>query len=234
MGKDIGLALLGYSNENSGVNADKALEEIKENRELLEDNNEDSSGSDSDPSEDNLDIKQLRKLFCLTPSAKTGKKQKKRCQRSESKSLPEKSNKEKSKENSKFLTNVVIKRPAFAKKPKILNEGANSGNFIKSVAKDKTGNRRFFLTSPSISTTYFNLLGKRVRDQGTQTIKLEEKRDRAEKSMEIRSDRSGSLSSNNEFDKSSEHSFLLKANKILPNLPRKTINTVEKFLPNNR
>ena len=181
LGKQLCLGLL-INGDISGIpeeihiSKSDILTELTENEELLQDNNEDTSGSESEPSEDNLDIETLKTLL-PKPVAKKSKKNKKNHLKTEKKmvspmrkreSLPAKSDRkslsiDKKIENKKCLECGEIYYPNH-----ICVKKTNK-NLSPSPILYQKRNRPIASSFSSLSV-YVNFKGKKVRDQATQTM----------------------------------------------------------------
>ena len=168
-----------------GVDKQSLVTELKENKELIQDNEAESdSGSDSDPSEDNLDEVEYARLIIPPPKRRISsdvKTKKKNSLKKERASMQIPSKRFKNKERTmkliqkcvncgdiKELDHVCIKKnilnstlaspnkfPIMKVKPKELNKGRTT---LGSLSQ-----------STSVFPTYVNHEGKKVRDQATQT-----------------------------------------------------------------
>jgi ribosomal protein L32 len=158
------------------------MQELLSNQELLKDNDNDcSSGSESDPSEDNLDPEEITSVYpvTLTPKPKPVEKKK-----SLSPSKPRA-------ESNRSLTSQKERTKIIAK-CKICGEPEIAGHVC---VKPKPKPQLKPLTKPQSSITlvsqpYYNAVGKKVRDQATQTIQLTQtpssKNSEEQKSVETR------------------------------------------------
>ena len=227
MGKQLCLSLLIYNGTSipkavEVPNIEEVYKEFESNKELLINNNENSSGSDSDPSDDNLDSLELRKLICSTPTTK--KKSKNRSimlVKSESK---RKMIRSKSKRKTEPVTKVVIKKPLnkFCKDCKIL---MISGHVCQNLPVKSSFKQVFNIKC--VSAPYYNFAGKKVRDQATQTARdvyYSDIKDKSceikDKNNEVKSDRSTNLSTTslNDYEKGIDRSLFGKSKYVLPNV----------------
>ncbi|CAG9316427.1 unnamed protein product [Blepharisma stoltei] len=128
-----------------GVDYDEILNEMMQKEDILHngEDGEDSSGSDSDPSEDNLEIEELRNLVPLSYSAPTKKKEK---------------NKKKINQPKTFTRRIP------KQKCKKCGEEMQPGHQCKVQDAPPPPKK-----APIGLRTYYNLAGKRVHDQATQT-----------------------------------------------------------------
>jgi ribosomal protein L32 len=130
-------------------NIDSILKEMLEQDEILHNGeaNISSSGSDSEPSEDNLDEEELKKLIPL--------------------SVPSKKKQEKPKKKPVQIKNVYLpkQKPAQKKKCPKCGEEEVAGHVCKVVEAAPPPPKRKIVGL----RTYYNLAGKRVHDQATQT-----------------------------------------------------------------
>jgi ribosomal protein L32 len=137
------------------------LEELKNNKELLQNNcNDSSSGSDSDPSEDNLDPEEIASVYPLTLTPKP-KSEKKNSTSSNKKRV----------ESNRSLTSQKDRNKVIPK-CKLCGEPELAGHIclkpkpkLRAIMKPQT--------IPNITTQpYYNAAGKKVRDQATQTVQI--------------------------------------------------------------
>ena len=144
-----------------GLQKKNILEELRNNKELLKDNSDDSSsGSESDPSEDNLDPEEITAVYPLNSTPKPKLEEKKS-------TSPNK----KRAESNRSLTSQKERNKAI-NKCKLCGEQEFPGHFC---AKPKQKLRPIMKTQ-SInnysSQPYYNAAGKKVRDQATQTVQI--------------------------------------------------------------
>lgn len=178
MGKQIALALLVYNNVDISCqvpsyqnqlsshlqffNKNKILEELLENKQLLLDSGEDSSGSDSDPSEDNFEGRELDSIIKITSSYKVLEMRKKQLRDLNQRVRPISNNREHS--------NKALSVPRKGK--------CNLCGEYLALGHACTGKQRQLskdsVAVKSATTVYVNANGKKVRDQATQTVKTEE------------------------------------------------------------
>lgn len=177
MGKQVCLALLIYNNVDipsespsfpaniaaSTLNKEKIISELVNNQELLQDAGEDSSGSDSDPSEDNLSAFELEIIQVATGKIPSKSRQN-NLEEPINRSMPSRDSK---KQNSKRILSV----PRRVKCPDGEEISGTSGSCS---AKQPKKLRKLFVNSKSATLVYLNPNGRKVRDQATQTIKFEE------------------------------------------------------------
>ena len=178
MGKDLCLALIvnGDLDSNSpteepqplpeGVpqisqySKNSILHELRSNKDLLKDNeNDSSSGSESDPSEDNLDPEEVNTVYpvTLTPKPKV-----------EEKKSAGNSNKKRA-ESNRSLTSQK-ERNKVVVKCKLCGEPEQPGH---NCQKPKPKLRPIIKPQNAINLNtqpYYNAAGKKVRDQATQTV----------------------------------------------------------------
>lgn len=198
MGQEVCLALQAYRCGSSDVPVNTYLAELENNPELLEDNCSDSSGSDSDPSDDNLEIVELRNLYEKENNKKKLKRDKVTC-RSESRSKRE-----------------VVNRVLVNKNTMQIKEAKNISGITA-----KASSRKTIISSDRLhrgkNLVYFNANGKKVKDQATQTYRDDKGNLIGEY---LASDRStnASVVSYNDFEKGNENSFLLKNRNGLPSI----------------
>lgn len=199
MGQDLCLALRTCfcGSDNGAVNS--YLDELESNPELLEDKCSDSSGSDSDPSDDNLDLSELKSLYVNDKSIKKLKEVRKGC-RTESRSKKEVGNRV-----------LVSKNTVQVKEGK-----ANCNSLVKASKKNTVGSAKVYGYR---NLVYFNSNGRKVKDQATQTYRDEKGNLIGEYSS---SDRSTNVSvvSNSDFERNNENSFILKYRNGLPSIGR--------------
>ena len=179
MGKEVCLALLVYNNislqesnseyslptdssQGSLLNKTILLEELKNTKSFLSDLSDDSSGSDSEPSEDNLPSKELESFIKTTPSS---------CR---------------IKNNAKFSEGESLSKSISSKRREISNKFLSvprkikcgfCGELVMSGHMCDINSRLFNKAIPiskSATIAYINLKGKKVKDQSTQTIPFEE------------------------------------------------------------
>ena len=144
-----------------GIFRKNILEELKSNQELLVDNEDDtSSGSDSDPSEDNLNPEETSAVYPqpLTPKPKLEEK---------------KSNisAKKRTDSNRSLTSQK-ERNKTVQKCKMCGELELMGHVC---VKPKAKLRPIVKSQPGYSPpmqAYYNAAGKKVRDQATQTLQV--------------------------------------------------------------
>lgn len=146
-------------------NKKSILNELVSNKELLQDNNNDcTSGSDSDPSEDNLDPEEVISVYplAITPKLKTAEKKK------ASTIIP------KARAESNRTLSSQKERAKAINKCKLCGEPELTGHFcqkpkpkqpLKPIVKPQSS---FNL----VNQPYYNAAGKKVRDQATQTVQL--------------------------------------------------------------
>lgn len=129
-----------------GIDLDQILGEMMEKEDILHngENGDSSSGSDSDPSEDNLEIEELRNLIPISYSAPQKKK--------------EKNSKKKIKEVKSFTRRIP------KQKCKKCGDEMLAGHICKVQDAPPPPKK-----APIGLRTYYNLSGKRVHDQATQT-----------------------------------------------------------------
>jgi hypothetical protein len=194
MGQDVCTALLSFSSHPDPSNP--LMQDFIENKNLLEENDFDSSGSDSDPSEDNLDSKELKVLYNKEKSAKVLTKLRKKV-RSESTAKKELQPK------ASFCKQVLQSS----------REVKQKSYFAKPLGRKTavTGRERNFFSLP-----YFSLNGKKVRDQGSQTFRDDKGNLIDEPGEKV--DRCFSVVSGNDFEKSNENSFIFKPKNALPSI----------------
>ena len=184
MGRDVCMAII-INNDlhvpNTPICKNDLLTEIKNSKEFLENNEESSSGSDSDPSEDNLDAKEKAKIMASPlPKRRISSEVKKKNAKKEKVPLK------------KFIYKEKTVRPL----PKCLNCGefkelGHSCLKIKNIFHQSTFKSQrpmkikdtfhkpagFSSNSFGLHPVYLNSEGKRVRDQATQTnISLSQKK----------------------------------------------------------
>ena len=139
------------------------IKELKENPELLEENDDDcSSGSESDPSEDNLDPEEICSVYPVTLAPKLKPSDKK-------KSTPIPNSKARAQSN-RSLT-AQKERAKIILKCKQCGEPDLPGHICQ---KPKPKQQLKPIVKPSgtfnlINQPYYNAAGKKVRDQATQT-----------------------------------------------------------------
>lgn len=167
MGKQVCTSLIIY-NQTDDINnpkitsREKIFEELLSNKELLQDNMSDSSGSESEPSEDNLPIKELEPIIKITSSIKLLQTRKKNLKEIEKKS--------RSFSSKRDMSSKVFGVPFRKNKCGLCGEALGLGHTCQkkvNISKMQAVNRRN-------SVAYISASGKRVRDQATQTIKIEE------------------------------------------------------------
>jgi hypothetical protein len=167
MGKQVCASLITYNqNDESGnpkiMSKEKIFEELLSNKELLLDNISDSSGSESDPSEDNLPLKELEPIIKLTSSIKHLESRKKHLKEIEKKS--------RSFSSKRDMSTKVFGVPLRKSKCGLCGENLGSGH----VCQKKLNISKMQAVNRKNSIAYVSANGKRVRDQATQTIKIEE------------------------------------------------------------
>ena len=151
----------GERNQIVNISRKSILEELRGNQKLLEDNEDDtSSGSDSDPSEDNLDPEEITNIYpsTLTPKPKLDEKK-------TSNSPKKRAESNRSLTSQKERNKIVIKC-------KLCGEQELSGHVC---SKPKPKLRPIMKTQTPYthpSQPYYNAAGKKVRDQATQTIQI--------------------------------------------------------------
>jgi hypothetical protein len=142
------------------------MAELKNNSELLQDNDDDcSSGSESDPSEDNLDPEEICSVYPVTLAPKLKPGDKKKTVFATSNKLRAESNR--SLTSQKERTKIVLKC-------KVCGENEITGHICQKVKPKQplkpivkpVGNFNL------INQPYYNAAGKKVRDQATQTHPL--------------------------------------------------------------
>lgn len=144
----------------SSISRKNILEELKANKELLKDNEDDSSsGSDSDPSEDNLDMEETALVYpsSVPPKPKV-----------EERKTP---SAKKRVESKRSLTSQKD-RNRTVQKCKLCGEQELPGHVC---SKPKPKLRPIVKTQPIYaqpSQPYYNAQGKKVRDQATQTTQI--------------------------------------------------------------
>jgi ribosomal protein L32 len=177
MGKQVALALLIHNNvdmpcslPSSGplgstvLSKPSIIEELLQNKELLEDQAQDSSGSDSEPSEDNLPNIELEPLIKITSSIKYLQAKKRQLSTMEKKSSRLFSN---NKRETSFKALSAPRKVVC----KSCGESVTFGHVC--IEKPKGLNKIESITK-SATAIYVNTNGKKVRDQGTQTVRIEE------------------------------------------------------------
>jgi len=151
-------------NQYIGFSKKGILQELISNKELLKDNDEDcSSGSESDPSEDNLDPEEVVSVYpiTLTPKPKVA----------ESKRKSTLNNQKLRAESNRSLTSQKDRMKAVGK-CKVCAEPELPGHVCLKV-KTKQPLRPIAKPQSSFSLVnqpYYNAAGKKVRDQATQTV----------------------------------------------------------------
>ena len=181
MGKQLCLALLihtdapGIPKEMSGVvSKEEVLAELHENKELLEDNN-DTSGSESEPSEDNLD-QEILKILLPKPTKKKKKKQK--LSYREKKSVSPMKKRESLPIRTDRKSNFDDRRFGNIKKCLDCGELDIPNHFCLKKIKHNLSpspiiykkKERPLPSSLTSLASYVNVKGKNVRDQATQTM----------------------------------------------------------------
>ena len=151
--------------EEGVLNKRKIVEELMGDRELMVDTGEDSSGSDSDPSDDNLLPDELDVVLSIPYLKKVQKAKGKVREEIEAKSLPPQITESK-RQTSKRVLSVPRKI-----KCNVCGELMSVGHYCH--IKPKPLNK-LFANSKSATLVYLNSNGRKVRDQATQTVKLEE------------------------------------------------------------
>jgi ribosomal protein L32 len=172
MGKHICLALLVYNNidvqshdpvyDSYIANKDTIIGELMNNKELLCDLDKDSSGSDSDPSEDNLPPSELENIVKIQSAPKLEKEKK------QSKEIDIKNKSDNNKKREHSIKALPIPRKG---KCNLCGEVLTLGHSCTYKAK---GLIKLSISTRSASLAYINTNGKKVKDQATQTIKIEE------------------------------------------------------------
>ena len=138
------------------------MQELLSNKELLQDNDNDcSSGSESDPSEDNLDPEEVTSVYPITITPKPKPVDKKK---------PVSPSKVRA-ESNRSLTSQKDRNKIIAK-CKICGEPETAGHVCM---KTKPKQQLKPIAKPQSSVTlqnqpYYNAAGKKVRDQATQTV----------------------------------------------------------------
>jgi len=140
----------------TNIKKNEIVNELLNNKELLEDNGEDSSGSDSDPSEDNLEPEVFSEILPISPKKKSPEKKKRPI-------TTKKRNK------SIRSINIPVKKREELPPPKCTNcNEVLTPNHVCPKPKPRTRptmRRNLYSTSQA----YYNAAGKKVRDQATQT-----------------------------------------------------------------
>lgn len=218
MGKQVCLSILIYSGSKASdqqlpteetLKLTSILEELKSNEELLVDDNSDSSGSDSDPSDDNLEPNKLRKYVRAVKKPKAVRTAK-----------PRKISRSESRTKNEPVKRTVTSKPNLFQKCGSCAEAISATHFCKTPAKGKvkaartTGNSYKMLPAP-----YYNLAGRKVRDQATQTER-DDKGFLDSDRNSLKSDRSTNLSlaSATDGERSFEGTYILKHKNGLPDL----------------
>lgn len=181
MGADLCIALLINSNINEipfSLPLKKAdiQAELQTNPELLIDNPEDTSGSESEPSEDNLDEEVLKSLL-----PKPAKKKKKKVKGDKKNALGSRSKRESLPARTERLMKSLDKGKPKKMETRICNDCGEpdvQGHFcVKKQFKNYSPSpslykkrERSLPTSFSSLSIYINVKGKKVRDQATQTL----------------------------------------------------------------
>ena len=199
MGKNLCISLLITANiggipSEISFNKDDIIKEFKEDQSLLIDNPDNVSGSDSDPSEDNLDEEVISKLI-PHPLPKVRKsriksKDYKKLTKIEKKSLSEvrrrdnystRRNKQASLER-KFEQNKKCEECGEIE----FSNHVCAKKFKSSVSPTPTVNQRKMIKSSTVNsniTVYVNIKGKTVRDQATQTMYIRKMQNSESKSL---------------------------------------------------
>lgn len=201
MGQDVCLALLAYSENKELGRISDCVQELSEIKDLESNVTDDSSssGSDSDPSEDNLDIKDLKVLYSNQKSTKVLKDLRK-YSRSES------SNK---KEN-------VVKACFFKNNLQSSRDNKKTSYFAKPLRRKTAaviGREKNFFSMP-----YFNIAGRKVRDQASQTFR--DDKGNFVVDADDRMIRNFSTACQGEGEKSYESSAVFRMNNGLPSIGR--------------
>ena len=142
------------------------IKELKDNPELLQDNDDNcSSGSESDPSEDNLDPEEICSVYPVTLAPKLKPSDKK-------KSTPIPNSKARAQSNrsltaQKERTKIILKCKLCAEPdlPGHLCQKPKPKRELKPIVKPSG-------TFNLVNQPYYNAAGKKVRDQATQTIPI--------------------------------------------------------------
>ena len=138
------------------------MQELLSNKELLQDNDNDcSSGSESDPSEDNLDPEEVTSVYPITITPKPKPTDKKK---------PVSPSKVRA-ESNRSLTSQKDRNKIIAK-CKICGEPETAGHVCMKT-KPKQQLKPIAKPQSSVSLQnqpYYNAAGKKVRDQATQTV----------------------------------------------------------------
>jgi hypothetical protein len=166
MGKQVCTSLIIYNqDEEEGsevLSKQKIYSELLSNKELLEELASDSSGSDSEPSEDNLPLRELEPMIKVASSIKHLEIRKKHLKEIEKKS--------RSFSSKRDMSNKVFGVPL--RKAKCNNCGENLQ--LGHICQKKISINKIQAVARKNSSAYVNGNGKRVRDQATQTVKIEE------------------------------------------------------------
>lgn len=148
-----------------GFSKKSILQELISNKELLKDNDEDcSSGSESDPSEDNLDPEEIISVYPITLTPKPKVLDKKKINLNNQKVRAE---------SNRSLTSQK-ERVKIVAKCKICAEPELPGHVCLKV-KPKQPLRPIAKPQSSfnlVNQPYYNAAGKKVRDQATQTVQV--------------------------------------------------------------
>lgn len=177
MGKQVALALLIFNNvdvpnrpvqvlsdetiDPQVLSKRKILQELTANKTLLTETCQDSSGSDSDPSDDNLESKDLESIIKVS-SIKILEFRKKQ--------LKELNQKVRPLSNYREFPNKALSVPRKVK-CNLCGEILALGHACAGKPRKLSNNGQL---TKSATMAYINAHGKKVRDQGTQTIKVEE------------------------------------------------------------
>lgn len=168
MGKQVCTSLIVFGQDVEPVGSEgfiskqKIIDELLGNKELLEDFASDSSGSDSEPSEDNLPIRELEPMIKVASSIKHLEIRKKHLKEIEKKS--------RSFSSKRDMSNKVFAVPLRKNKCNLCGETLTAGHScVKKVSINKMQ-----AVNRKNSSAYVNANGKKVRDQATQTLKIEE------------------------------------------------------------
>ena len=207
------------------MNKTELVAELNSNEELLASNNTDDSGSESEPSEDNLDEETLKTLI---PKTVTKKKKKSRNDKKsistirKRESLPAKSERksesvEKKNEKKKCAECGEFEGIHHVCNKKILkNFSPSPGLYSK--------RERMIPSSLSHVSVYINLKGKKVRDQATQTMYVRKMPDTT-----LKNNHSASLI--NGFDRTPSPTKYRLDNYIDTKMLKKVIEFDEFYLP---
>lgn len=164
------------------------LQELLSNKELLQDNDDDcSSGSESDPSEDNLDPEEVNSVYPITLTPKPKVVEKKRTGLNNQKMRVESN---RSLTSQKERTKIVVKC-------KVCGEPDLPGHTCLKTLPKKTLKP---IVKPQssfnlVNQPYYNAAGKKVRDQATQTVQITQGQIvREEQKMTVQESRTNSIS----------------------------------------